>query len=95
MARNGTTVIEDPNEFGKEWQVRDTDPMLFHNIDGPQFPEPCAMPDPSQSQRRLGERSISRKVASKACSKVGATDLEDCIADVIATGDVALAGAFS
>ena len=95
MARNGTAVFEDPNEFGQEWQVRGEDGMLFHDISGPQYPEPCAMPDPTQSQRRLGEGSlISYEAAAKACLFAEPADLEDCITDVLATGDPEMAGAF-
>ena len=71
------------------------DGMLFHDISGPQYPEPCAMPDPTQSQRRLGEGSlISYEAAAKACLFAEPLDLEDCIADVLATGDPEMAGAF-
>jgi hypothetical protein len=94
MARDGVTILEDANAFGKEWQVLSTEPMLFHSVEGVQHPEVCAMPTETQFQRRLGEQLISHEAAAQACSLVDAADLEDCIKDVMATGDVDMAGAF-
>ena len=94
MARNGTTVIEDPIEFGNEWQVLSDEPMLFHNVDGPQHPESCEMPSSTSTQRRLGEHVISREQAKAACSQASASDFNDCMFDVIATGDVAMADSY-
>jgi len=94
MARDGRTVIGDANAFGIEWQVRQYEPMLFHKAEGTQHPETCAMPTETQFQRRLGEQLISREAAAKACIRVEPEDLEDCIKDVVATGDEAMAGAF-
>lgn len=94
MARDGRTEIEDTDAFGIEWQVRSYEPMLFHSVEGTQHPTACAMPTVSQFKRRLGEELISREAAARACIRVEPEDLEDCIKDVIATGDVAMAGAF-
>lgn len=94
LARDGVTILEDPNEFGKEWQVLASEPKLFHNLQGAQHPETCEMPTTTQFQRRLGERLISSEAATRACLHVEPTDLDNCIADVSATGDVAMAGAF-
>lgn len=41
--RNGNPLT-DPIAMGTEWQVRDTEPMIFHTIEGPQFPQPCNLP---------------------------------------------------
>merc|ERR1712176_932025 len=51
LGRDGTTVFTDPNEFGQEWQVLPSEPNLFHNIDGPQAPQKCIVPE-AQSLRR-------------------------------------------
>lgn len=93
LARDGVTIIDDPIEFGMEWQVRDSEPMLFHNVEGVQHPEACAMPTVSEEKRRL-EGSISRDMAEKACASVPASWLEDCIFDVLATNDIDMAGAY-
>ena len=39
LARDGETVLDDPNAFGHEWQVLDTEPQLFQDKNRfPQFP---------------------------------------------------------
>lgn len=92
MARDGQTVLEDQDDYGKEWQVLSTEPMLFHDVDGVQHPEMCAMPDKDlvekRNRRRLGEGPVSRRAAEDACADAEADKLEDCIEDVIATGDL-------
>ena len=56
LARDGVTVLEDPNEFGMEWQVLDTEPKLFQNPERfPQYPDNCVLPDKTKDiGRRLG-----------------------------------------
>lgn len=93
LSRTGE-VMTDPNEFGKEWQVQHTEPMLFHNVEGTQHPETCAMPMITQDSRRRLEGSISREQAELACAKVSPDSLLDCVYDVMATNDVEMAGAF-
>ena len=91
IARDGITVIEDPNEFASQWQIRDNEPMLFNVVKGPQYPEQCKLPDTAKKQgRRLGE-SIARETAERACAN--AENKAACIHDVMATGDVDLAAA--
>ena len=34
MSRDNTTVLEEPNDFGQEWQVMPWEPKLFHNLEG-------------------------------------------------------------
>lgn len=91
-ARDGSTVIDDDDAFGQEWQVRDTDPQIF-TVESPTKGGSCKMPSPkSMQQRRLGE-SIPREEAEIACAHVeGAFD--QCVYDVIATGDLTFPGAF-
>ena len=91
LGRNGT-LISDPNEFGQEWQVRDTESKLFQTNRSPQFPEKCVMPTDTSTSRRLGS-SIAAEAAEKVCEHWG--DLKDqCVFDVMAANDVELAGAF-
>ena len=92
MARNGTTILEDPVQFGMEWQVRHDEPMLFHNVEGVQHPIPCEMP--LITQRRLGEGRISHEQAALVCKDATPVDIDDCIYDVMATDDLDLAGAY-
>ena len=92
MGRNGITEIGSTDAFGLEWQVRKEEPMLFHDIQGPQYPEQCTMP--AVSQRRLGEQTVGKEVALKACSHVEANDLKDCIFDVMASGDPDMAAVY-
>lgn len=96
MGRDGMTVFEDADAFGLDWQVHYDEPLLFHSVDGPQHPVTCEMPGVMEesTKRRLGERKVSEKAAARACMHVPAADKEDCIADVLATDDVDMAGAF-
>lgn len=93
LARDGKTEINNPNDFGIEWQVRADEPMLFHKVDGVQHPETCEMPSPVKESRRL-EDSLSREQAQVACASVDKDDMEACVSDVMATNDVDMAGAF-
>lgn len=90
LARNGVTVLEDPNVFAQEWQVLDSDPKLFQNSHRePQFPELCRLPNKIASKRRkLLGGGVSRDEAAKACAHWKDTERENCIADVIATNDL-------
>ena len=92
LARDGSDMT-DVDAFGQEWQVRVTEPMLFHDIQGVQHPEMCAMPAIERESRRL-EGSISREQAEVACAHVAKDSMEDCVADAMATNDVEMAGAF-
>ena len=94
VGRDGATIFTDENEFGLEWQVIQDEPMLFHNVEGVQHPETCAMPTLPQDSRRLEEGAISREEAEVACSKVSTNDFEDCVSDVMATNDPDMVGAF-
>jgi hypothetical protein len=94
FARDGITVLEEPNAFGAEWQVRDNEPMLFQTIREPQYPQACKLPSAdAKASRRLGATSVARKAAEEACASWDADIREGCIHDVMATGDVDLAAA--
>jgi hypothetical protein len=98
IARDGTTVLDDANAFGQEWQVRDTEPTLFQRDRLPQYPLECTMPTPvkaSQLRRRLAESSVDEAAAEKACAHWG-KGKDDCVFDVLTTSDLemALVGAY-
>jgi hypothetical protein len=95
MARDGKTVLQDPTEFGNEWQVLDTEASHFQATRLPQYPQKCNMPPPAATaqsrRRRLGE-SLHERAAEEACAHWGG-DKEACIYDVLATGDLEMAQA--
>jgi hypothetical protein len=99
LARNRTTIFQDENEFGQEWQViPGSDPQLFREADGPQFPQRCRMPSDesiSSIRRRLAS-SINRVDAEEACSHVmdRADEFSNCVYDVMATGDMEMADGY-
>lgn len=92
LARDGVTVLSDPNEMGQEWQVRESEPQLFQHIREPQYPQMCRLPSASASpKRRLGE-SIPREKVEEACSMYKDEEAKErCIVDIMATGDLGLA----
>ena len=94
LSRNGT-IMEDANEFGQEWQVRDTEGNLFQTARAPQYPEKIQMPDSAASEtrkRRLGEAAIDEEAATLACAHHSSeAALAMCVYDVMATGDLELA----
>jgi hypothetical protein len=96
LSRDGKRVINDANEFGQEWQVLDTDPTLFQSARFPQHPQKCTMPTPKATKmlrRRLSSESAADQLAAEeACAHWGEYK-DDCIFDVLATGDVGMAQA--
>jgi hypothetical protein len=94
IARDGNTVLDDPNAFGQEWQVLGTEPSLFQTLRFPQHPMECTLPPPmeaSQLRRRLLESSsVDELVAEKACDHWG-EGKDDCVFDVLTTGDLEMA----
>ena len=97
LARDGTTVIDDADEFGQEWQVRVDDTHLFSVIDGPQYPAKCNMPA-KQSAVKCHLRAMSKKIdenqAMQACAKAPASRMENCIADVFGSDNLDMAGIY-
>jgi hypothetical protein len=96
VARDGKTIIEDANVFGQEWQVLDSEPKLFHTMRFPQHPQVCTMPTPAQAtsqlRRRLSEEtSVDELAAEKACEHWGEEGKDDCVFDVLTTGDLTMA----
>jgi len=94
VARDGRTILEDTNIFGQEWQVLPQEGMLFHNVEGPQFPEKCDIPQTSNLRRRLAESDASEEEAKIACAHVNSEDFDLCVFDVMATGDKEVVGAY-
>lgn len=87
LGRDGATLFTDPIEFGQEWIVQESDPVLF---EAPaEHPGMCVMPDASAEGRRLGG-AMAREEAEAAC-KNWTMNKEACIYDVMATGDVDMA----
>lgn len=96
LGRDGSTVFDNVNEFGQEWQVLASEPNLFDTQREPQSPQAqCVLPSPqvSESRRRLGERTV-RAEAEEACGRWGMNKAA-CIYDVMKTGDLDLADAWS
>ena len=98
LGRDSKTVIDDPVLFGKEWQVRDNEMGLFGTARVPQFPEECIMPGEGSSingfkRRRLGQSSVTKQAAEKACDWWGPEVKERCVYDVLALGDLEIAEA--
>lgn len=94
VGRDREAVFDDVNQFGQEWQVNDTERMLFHTIRAPQYPEQCLLPNQAQSSRRLRARNDKGRQldAEKACADVQDKDMYNfCLDDVMLTGDVGLA----
>ena len=95
VARDGDAVIDDANALGQEWQVRDTELSLFQTVRLPQHPNVCTMPTPMQAsrlRRRLLETSsVDELAAEKACEHWGEEGKDDCVFDVLTTGDLEMA----
>lgn len=100
VGRDGITVYDDPIEFAKEWQIRESEPMLFRSSEGSvQHPKACVMPNAKLTDqvrkrgRRLGSSLVSFADAELACDHKSDEDKDSCIFDVLATNDVGMAGA--
>lgn len=66
MACDGKTLIEDPDEFGQEWQAYPTDTRLFHIINGPQYPARCNVPE--QPHLCAMSKKVRGEEAKRACA---------------------------
>jgi hypothetical protein len=100
IARDGETVLGDnANVYGQEWQVLGSEPTFFQAARFPQHPQVCTLPPPATEsrglRRRLSESTVEELAAEKACAHWG-EGKDDCIFDVLTTGDVemAMAGAY-
>ena len=101
VGRDGVTVYDtdkDANAFGQVWQVLPDEPMLFHKP-GPVKPsQQCVLPDQTkqaaEKKRRLCESLVTVLEAEEACDQTDTVDRDACIADVLATNDRGMAGAY-
>ena len=85
IARDGQTVISNPNTMGFEWQVNNTEPMLFHDVRAPQFPEQCKLP--SYASRLLMLTDEDKRRAEILCNHASEDMKQFCIEDVELSGD--------
>merc|ERR1740139_2141986 len=92
LARDNITVMEDVNKFGQEWQVRESEPKIFHLTDGPQYPMECEVPSGLELRRRLGEAGVTVLEAQNLCADVSKELIDLCVFDIIATNDRNTAG---
>ena len=93
LARDGkTTMDSDPNAYGQEWQVRvgAEDPQLFSTLRAPLFPDSCILP-PKPGEGTAGRFLMEETEAREACADWGDDEIDECIFDVMATGDVEMA----
>ena len=92
IGRDRETVAIDANDMGYQWQVQDTEPMLFHEIQIPQFPQQCILPSVDTRQRRLNSVSDDFfQSAEEACMFVESDLRTFCMNDVILTRDIHVA----
>jgi hypothetical protein len=89
IGRDGESSLTEPNVMGTQWQVNDSEPMLFHDIQAPQYPETCRLP--TVKSRKLRVSNDFRLIAAKACEEVDEDVREFCIEDVLVTGDIGVA----
>ena len=97
----------EPDQMASDWQVRDDEPMLFHENRQPQYPNSCIVPSVQEVERRRlrlrGTKYEFEKQAKNACytlrhDVLGAVYedvLNMCYEDVLLTGDLAIAYAYS
>jgi len=98
VGRDGETLIEDVNEFGLAWQVKEDEPKLFHTYKGNgivQASQQCAMPvdtlEKAQLRQRRLKSGLSMEEAENACSHLEAADeRKACVFDVVATQDTSM-----
>jgi len=97
LARDRVTELNDYIQLGNEWQVQPSEGMLFRDVQQPQFPKKCLLPEDPQGERRrrLDESSISVEQAEAACASLpNELDRKDCVYDILATQDLDMVGAF-
>ena len=90
LSRDGVTemdgsTVDGWTAYALEWQVRDTEPVLFTSARFPQFPAVCTPPK-KMLGNRLGD-SHMRKAAEDAC-EAWKEDKEECIFDVMASRNI-------
>jgi von Willebrand factor type D domain len=93
VGRDEQSIVTDANEMGAQWQVRDTEPMLFNELRAPQYPQTCALPSVT-SRRKLRRSDNEMKLAENACATVDESRRRFCIEDTLLSGDVTIAHAY-
>jgi len=88
VGRNNKTILNNTKIFAEEWQVLNTEPMIFHEARPPQYPQPCKM---APSNVRRIEDVKAQRMAHKACSRFSGDSFDMCVMDVLQTGDVNMA----
>ncbi|CAB9513538.1 expressed unknown protein [Seminavis robusta] len=93
LARDGSTVLHDPNDFAQEWMVQSSEPQLIDRLT--HHHTVCVLPAQGvKMTRRLGE-GIGLRDAEEACSRFHRAGnqqaMEACISDVIAMNDLDIA----
>lgn len=87
LLRNGTVArvnsTNDQFNYGQEWQVSSSEPMIFHNNRAPQAPTNCTKPSPNS--RSYMSQDAARQICINA--NVTITSLAPCQTDVFLTGD--------
>jgi von Willebrand factor type D domain len=91
VSRDQQTIFTDAYAMGAEWQVRENEAILFHDIRAPQYPESCRLPD--VKSRRLRLNTLVH--ANEACANVRESMRRFCVEDVMYTGDVTMAKTYS
>jgi hypothetical protein len=93
LARDGVHKMTNFNEFGQEWQVLQSEPMIFNERRAPQHPEQCTLPIVT-TKRRLREDSALHEMAEEACTGVEEASRVFCVYDVIAAGTAEAASTY-
>jgi von Willebrand factor type D domain len=94
IARDGRTQLYDPNAMGDEWQVNGNEPILFHDLRVPQYPQHCKLPTTASNLRRLRKKHGNMLKAETACKDVSEGMKQFCIEDVLLTNDVSVANGY-
>jgi hypothetical protein len=106
IGRDRKTEITDVNEMGQEWQVLDTEPMLFREVAAPQYPAKCMLPQPKskkairmlrsgEDEEDTTEQKEQMRRANEVCADVIDDDMRNfCIQDVLMSGDHEVAGLY-
>ena len=96
LARDGSPLsleADGADVIGQEWQVRESEPMLFRTARAPFAGEKCILPSAETKQRRLGEAKVTRIDAERACGLLSGQSFDNCVVDVMEVGDLDLAQA--
>jgi len=91
IGRDGLTEMEEAEVHALEWQVRDTEPMLFQSMRAPQYPTVCIPPEKILG-KRLGDSHMKAE-AEKVCAIQNPGDIANCVFDVMATRSLSTAEA--